>query len=170
MESFRTSERSLWWLHTSISVTESMPGLGQPCAWQLKTEGDAEKRECPLLFIRLLCFLTPAISHPVLAKSTAGMKLSAQGADLFLFALHLSGRISTQKTDVPSHGDSAPRSCTQPGAGESAEQNPCWRQPVQTSWVPLTASWRERTHRAMPVCPKKPSLQSEARGWLRIRG
>lgn len=137
MESFRTSERSLWWLHTSISVTESMPWVRAAlCLAAENTDCDTEKRECPLSFVRLLCFFTPAISHPVLAKPTAGMKLSAQGAGLFLFALHLSGRISTQKTDVPSHGKSAPLSCTQPGAGESVEQSPCCRQPVQTSWVP----------------------------------
>lgn len=142
------------------------------CLAAENTEGDAEKRECPLLFIRLLCFFTPAISHPVLAKSTAGMKLSEQGADLFLFALHLSGRISTQKTDVPSHGDSAPLSRTQPGARESAKQSPCCWQPVQTSWVPGTCHCllAGEDTQSNAVCPKKPNLQREARGWLRLRG
>lgn len=167
MESFRTSERSLWWLHTSISVTESMPWVRAAlCLATENTEGDAEKRECPLLFIRLLCFLTPAISHPVLAKSTTGMKLSAQGADLFLFALHLSGRISTQKTDVLSHADSAPRSCTQPGARESTEQSPCWRQPVQTAgYLSPPPGGRRRTEQCQfvprnPVCKVRQGVGS----------
>ena len=82
----------------------------------------------PTIVHSLALLFTPVISHPVLAKHTAGMKLSAQGADLFLFAPHPSERILTQKTYVPSHGDSAPLSCTQPGAGESVEQSPCCRQ------------------------------------------
>ena len=173
MESFRTSERSLWWLHTSISVTESMPWVRAAlCLAAENTECDTEKRECPLSFVRLLCFFTPAISHPVLAKPRAGMKLSAQGAGLFLFALHLSGRISTQKTDVLSHGNSPPLSCTQPGAGESVEQRVlaagslCRRAGYRPS---VTASWQEKTRRAMPVWPKTPNLKREARGWLRLR-
>lgn len=56
-------------------------------------DGVIKKRECPLLFVGLLCLFTPAISHAILEKPTAGIKLSAQGADLFLFTLPLSEMI-----------------------------------------------------------------------------
>lgn len=46
----------------------------------------------PTIVHSLALLFTPVISHPVLAKPTAGMKLSAQGPDLFLFALHPSGK------------------------------------------------------------------------------